>query len=294
MSDLSNTISMGLGTITTDTYDYINNLISSPSVIVLFVVVIVLYIIVFMAFGSGSGSTTGLTDDYDLITSSTSSSSSSSGIIMAILAALFLALIIINGFQYIFGLDIVATLKNLFTSNPELDITVDTLNTNAPPIPEIMLTKQVFNIPNNDYIYPDAKALCSAYGARLATYKEVEDSYNDGGEWCNYGWSDGQMALFPTQQKTFDKLQTIDGHENDCGRPGVNGGYIANPKVKFGVNCYGYKPRMTPTEEELMETMPIYPKTMKDIAMENRVSYWKNKLTEVLVSPFNHNSWSKL
>jgi hypothetical protein len=288
MSDLSNTISMGLGTITTDTYDYVNNLVSSPSVIVLFVVVIVLYIIIFMSFGTGP-----TTDDYG-ISSSSSSSNSSSNIMMAILAALFLALIIINGFQYIFGLDIVATIKNLFTSNPELDIAVDASNINAPPVPEIMLTKQVFNIPNNDYIYPDAKALCSAYGARLATYKEVEDSYNDGGEWCNYGWSDGQMALFPTQQKTYDKLQTIAGHENDCGRPGVNGGYIANPKVKFGVNCYGYKPRMTPAEEELMETMPIYPKTMKDVAMENRVAYWKNKLSEVLVSPFNHNSWSKL
>jgi hypothetical protein len=152
----------------------------------------------------------------------------------------------------------------------------------------------VFNIPGNDYIYPDAKALCSAYGARLATYSEVEEAYKDGGEWCNYGWSDGQMALFPTQKKTFDELQKIEGHENDCGRPGVNGGYIANPKLKFGVNCYGYKPRMNSTEEELMATEPIYPKTAKDIAMENRVNYWKDKLSEILVSPFNHNTWSRL
>jgi hypothetical protein len=28
--------------------------------------------------------------------------------------------------------------------------------------------------------------------------------------------------------------------------------------------------------------------------MENRVNYWKDKLTEILVSPFNHNTWSKL
>jgi hypothetical protein len=157
-----------------------------------------------------------------------------------------------------------------------------------------MLRPQVYNIPGNDYVYQDAKALCSAYGSRLATYAEVEDAYKNGGEWCNYGWSDGQMALFPTQQKTFDNLQKIEGHKNDCGRPGVNGGYMVNPALKFGVNCYGYKPRMTPTEGELMATEPLYPKTEKDILMEKRVNYWKDKLSEILVSPFNSSSWSRI
>lgn len=223
-------------------------------------------------------------------------SNSSSQTLTVIIIAFFIILVIINGLQYFFGVDIIAKLKNLLTGNPEVDITVDTSRVEASkaPVPEILLKKQVFNVPGNDYVYPDAKALCSAYGARLATYKEVEESYEDGAEWCNYGWSDGQMALFPTQQKTYDKLQTIEGHENDCGRPGVNGGYIANPAIKFGVNCYGYKPRINPTEEELMATEPLYPKTLKDIAMENRVNYWKDKLSEILVSPFNHNTWSKL
>ena len=102
------------------------------------------------------------------------------------------------------------------------------------------------------------------------------------------------MALFPTQQSTYDELQKIEGHENDCGRPGVNGGYMANPALRFGVNCYGYKPQMTSQEEELMESVPHYPKTMKDIVMEQRVEHWKNKLAEILVSPFNYNNWSKI
>jgi phage terminase large subunit len=51
---------------------------------------------------------------------------------------------------------------------------------------------------------------------------------------------------------------------------------------------------MTEEEEDLMANQTIYPKTEKDIAMENRVNYWKDKLTEILVSPFNHNTWSKL
>jgi hypothetical protein len=288
MEDSTNTLSSGLGTVANNTYDYINNLLLNPSVIIILVFVLILYVVLFMSLGNNVESPSS--------PSSPSSDTGSSAIITIILVAFFIVLIIINGLQYFFGLDIIAKLKNLFTENPEVDITVDTSRTEAikAPVPEILIRKQVFNIPENDYIYPDAKALCSAYGARLATYKEVEETYKDGGEWCNYGWSDDQMALFPTQQKTYDKLQKITGHENDCGRPGVNGGYIANPKVKFGVNCYGYKPRMNSTEEELMATEPLYPKTLKDIAMENRVKYWKDKLSSILVSPFNHNTWSRL
>jgi hypothetical protein len=284
-NDSTNTVSTGLGTVANDTYNYINNLLSNPSVIIILVIVLILYIILFMTLG-----------DSIPRPPSDNVSNSGSGTITILLVAFFVILVIINGLQYFFGIDIVAKLKNLFTGSPEVDITVDTSRAEAAkaPVPEILIRPQVFNIPGNDYIYPDAKALCSAYGARLATYKEVEDAYKEGGEWCNYGWSDGQMALFPTQQKTFDELQKIEGHENDCGRPGVNGGYIANPKVKFGVNCYGFKPRMTSTEEDLMASEPIYPKTAKDIAMENRVNYWKDKLSDILVSPFNHNTWSRL
>lgn len=283
--DSTNTISTGLGTVANDTFDYINNLLSNPSVIIILVIVLIIYIIIFMSLG-GNNSTPPTNEV----------SNSSSQTITVIIIAFFIILVIINGLQYFFGVDIIAKLKNLFTGNPEVDITVDTSRVEASkaPVPEILLKKQVFNVPGNDYVYPDAKALCSAYGARLATYKEVEDSYEAGAEWCNYGWSDGQLALFPTQQKTYDELQKIEGHENDCGRPGVNGGYIANPAIKFGVNCYGFKPRINSTEEQLMATEPLYPKTLKDIAMENRVNYWKDKLTEILVSPFNHNTWSRL
>ena len=223
-------------------------------------------------------------------------SNSSSNTIYIIIIAFVIILIILNGLQYFFGLDIVAKLKNLLTGNPEIDIKVDTSRLEAAkaPVPEILLSPQVFNIPGNNYGYSDAKALCTAYGAKLASYKEIEDSYKNGGEWCNYGWSDGQMALYPTQEQTFNELQKIKGHENDCGRPGINGGYMANPKIKFGVNCYGFKPRMNSVEEELMANDPIYPKTLKDIEMEKRVNYWKDKLSQILVSPFNHNTWSRI
>ena len=301
MDNSINTVSTNLGSVADDTYNYINQILSNPVVIAILIVVIIVYLVIFMNLGGNSQSSenSGIGDFFGSSSSSSSSieSSSSSGsgsnILTVIVIVFFIILVIINGLQYFFGIDIIATLKNLFTGMPEVDIEV--VNTGlAEPIPELKLKPQVFNIPGNNYVYGDAKALCSAYGARLATYQEVEDSYNSGGEWCNYGWSDKQMALYPTQQKTYDELQKIKGHENDCGRPGVNGGYIANPAVKFGVNCFGNKPKINQEEEELMATEPLYPKTLKDIALEKRVEYWKDKLTEIIVSPFNHSSWSKM
>jgi hypothetical protein len=307
-----NEVNAGLGNVAEDTYNYINNILSNPTVILILVVVLIIYIALFIGLGSGlsggsnSGSPSLLStqslSNNSLIASLTgstsrtlseSSSSSSSSWVFILIALLFVLLIGVNMIQYIYSVDIFAKVKNIFTNHPEVDIVIDNKDQLA-PVPEIKLYKEVFNIPNNTYGYEDAKAVCKAYGARLATYDEVEKAYNRGGEWCNYGWSEGQMALFPTQKSTWDKLQTIEGHEHDCGRPGINGGYIANPHVQFGVNCYGNKPRMTSEEEELMATQPIYPKTMKDIAMEKRVEYWKDKLSEIIVSPFNHTSWSKI
>jgi len=157
---------------------------------------------------------------------------------------------------------------------------------------EIKYKKQVFNIPDNVYTYDNAKALCKAYNAELATYQQVESAYSNGAEWCNYGWSANQLALYPTQQKTYDKLQKIDGHKHDCGRPGVNGGYISNANIKFGVNCYGDKPEITNEEIDIMQNASPYPKTEKDIEFQKEVDSLKKNINSILVSPFNYNDWS--
>jgi hypothetical protein len=276
------TINTGLGSIANNSFDILNTILTNPKIIILFAIIIVIYFALAAHLGTS------------ISTEPISLSESSEQPFAVLFVAFFAVLVVINGLQYFFGVDIVAKLKDIFTERPEVDIVVDNSRVQAAKNSQIFMKKQVFNVPGNDYVYPDAKALCQAYGARLATYSEIEDSYNSGAEWCNYGWSEGQMALFPTQQKTFDELQKIEGHENDCGRPGVNGGYMENPALKFGVNCYGYKPRMTEEEEELMANKPIYPKTKKDQAMETRVQYWKDKLSTILVSPFNQDTWSKL
>jgi hypothetical protein len=213
-----------------------------------------------------------------------------------IIIAILVVLVIVNAFEYFFSINVTAYIQGLFSPKTEVDIVVDqsSIQPSPAPVPTIRFKKQVFNIPGNYYNYNNARALCKAYGAELATYDQLEKAYNDGAEWCNYGWSANQLALFPTQQKTYNTLQTIKGHENDCGRPGVNGGYIANPNVRFGVNCYGNKPKITSEEEELMKTTSPYPVTLQDKVFQKKVDFWKGKVDEILVSPFNHNSWGQL
>jgi len=274
-------------TSTTDPVNYYNKLntfILNPMVFVIVLLIIIAYFVFSSSLGNSESS------DFSSITSSDSSGSGSKvkGIIIVIILVF---LIIVNAFEYFFSVNITAYLTDLFTNKPKVDIVVDQSTFQPSTVPTIKFKKQVFNIPGNYYNYSNAKALCQAYGSKLATYKQVEDSYDNGGEWCNYGWSEGQMALFPTQQKTFDNLQKIKGHENDCGRPGVNGGFMANPNVKFGVNCYGNKPKITQEEEDLMKTATPYPETVKDIAFQKRVDFWKNKVDQILVSPFNYDTW---
>ena len=164
----------------------------------------------------------------------------------------------------------------------------------TPSVPEITTLPQVFNIPDNVYTYTDAKAICQAYGAKLANYQEMDEAYQKGADWCNYGWSDDQMILFPTQMSTYEELQKIKGHEHDCGRPGINGGYISDKTKKFGVNCYGYKPKMTKQEQKIMENTSPIPVTKEEVMFEKEVEYWQKRLKDILVSPFNYNTWSKI
>ena len=45
-------------------------------------------------------------------------------------------------------------------------------------------------------------------------------------------------------------------------------------------------------EKDLMNTQPLYPRTLKDIKEEKLVDYWRQKIPDILVAPFNKNVWS--
>lgn len=305
---------------TINMYDYMNNsLLINPSLYIIGGIVLFLFVILFTGLGGSSSSSSSYSSTNSYSTTSPLSTDDGTNAGLGLVSFFFIGLVLLTvflaGIHYFYGTTAFASLKNIFNPVPIIDLKIDqthgsssgpvdtsanllnTINTIEKDIrgdlPSAFNGKQVFNIPGNYFGYEDSKTICAAYGARLANYDEVESAYNAGGEWCNYGWTDGQMALFPTQKKTYDTLQTIEGHEHDCGRPGVNGGYMANPKMKFGVNCYGVKPEITSEEKELMDNTTPYPKTEKDIKFEKDVAYWKKNLNKLLVSPFNNNEWSR-
>ena len=257
-------------------------------IIVTFVIVLLLYYSLFSSLGNNGAGNSGSSG-----ASGIGTETSGKRTLEIILWSIFIILLIMNGFQYFFNVNITAAIKGLFSDKPKVDLTIQK-KPNENVVPQIKIVKEVYNIPNNAYTYDDAKTICQAYGGSLASYNQVESAYNKGGEWCNYGWSDNQMILFPTQKKTWDKLQTIEGHENDCGRPGINGGRINNPEARFGVNCFGYKPIITPAEQNAMLNTPIHPISMRDQELQRKLEHWKKKVPEMLLSPFNKNSWSIL
>jgi hypothetical protein len=272
--------------------DYLYNILTNPSLLIILSIIVLLFYFLFASLGNSNN-----------VDNVNSSSQSTSGLafLEVILWGTFFLLIFINSAVYFYEFDITAGVNNLFQKDPQIDINVTTpssslsdSNTASDSSSSSVGSKEVFHIPGNDYVYEDAKALCGAYNSRLANYNEVEDAYNKGAEWCSYGWSDGQMALFPTQKATYEELQKIPGHENDCGRPGINGGYISNKAVRFGVNCFGYKPKITPLEREIMNNSEKYPKTLKDLQLEKRTNYWKDHIKNIMLSPFNSTSWSRI
>lgn len=265
--------------------------------IMIFLIILVIFSLLFSNLGGSE---------------SAAPSGSGLNILEVILWSMFLFLLLANGLQYFFGIEAKATVKNLLSGDtPEVGIELSDeskalLKRTLPEINKAKKTKaqkqqeekdkkEVFYIKDNVYTYDEAKAVCKAHDAELADYNQVEKAYEEGGEWCGYGWSKDQMILFPTQKSTWNELQQIEGHENDCGRPGVNGGYIENSKAKFGVNCYGVK--RSPNEFELATLKEMkkkqYPMSQKDKEFNKNVNKYKQmmKSGKLTMNPFNSEKW---
>jgi hypothetical protein len=204
-----------------------------------------------------------------------------------ILLFVFMVIIIgIIGTQYFFGINLTATIQNLFTK-PELDIAI-VQPSNPPPTNQTTPTNLDMSKPQTYHVqgkfdYLNAKAVCKAYNGQIANIKQVMDAYEKGGEWCDYGWSDDHMVLYPTQYKSWKSYQEL-GKKEQCGRPGVNGGYNNNLSQQLGVNCFGKKPKLNG---------PMPKVVLPPNAVDKRVEYWQTKLPTLTVSPFNYNAWNE-
>ncbi len=175
-----------------------------------------------------------------------------------------------------------------------IDITPATTTESKPTTPSPInllaggpqVGSEVFHISDAQFTYDEAAAVCAAYDSQLATLEQIIEAYNSGAEWCGYGWSAGGMALYPTQKATWTELQReVDpGKRTACGRPGVNGGYF-DPMNKFGVNCFGFKPK-----GDFKPPAPL-PGVDKQ-AFDSAVNRFKEMLKTLNLSPWSRNKWS--
>ena len=150
---------------------------------------------------------------------------------------------------------------------------------------------EVFNVSSNKYTYYDAEPLCKALGAELATYEQVKEAWSKGADWCNYGWVKGQLAVYPTSDDTYQKLQS--GPEEQrmaCGRPGMNGGYFDNPEMRFGVTCVGKKPPQS--KSDVLAAAAGAPLSPDALAYDKKVSQFKAEADSMGLLPFNSKSWN--
>jgi hypothetical protein len=176
------------------------------------------------------------------------------------------------------------------------EVTSPSSNDNSPTPSSSVLDKilpgsEVFNVSSNRYTYYDAEPLCKALGAELATYDQVKAAWSKGADWCNYGWVKGQMAIYPTSEETYQKLQGgPEDQRQACGRPGMNGGFFDNPEMRFGVTCVGNKPPQNKHDEaEVAKGAPLSPDAL---AFDKKVSQFKSQADHIGILPFNPNKWS--
>ena len=209
-------------------------------------------------------------------------------ILMISFALVITMMVLLN---YLLGIDITANLEIGDDATPEVEIVVENEVQEAPVV--IQRQKEVFHLPQNIYKYKDAKAVCKAYDSELADIKDIEKAYKNGAEWCSYGWSKNDMALFPTQYKTWEKLQKNSKYKNICGRPGINGGHVKNKDIKLGVNCYGYKPEINSKNRKYMDNLTLYPNNLNNSVKDKELQYYKNNINNIIVAPFNSYSWNE-
>ena len=181
------------------------------------------------------------------------------------------------GIQYFLGVDLTATLSSVF-STPQVNVDIvtdeDKDDPNDPNEPNQSQPKgpETYHVQGR-FDYSMAKSVCKAYDATLASLSQIKQAYDKGAEWCDYGWSEDGMVLYPTQEESWKEYQKE--KKDKCGIPGINGGYNLRKGQRLGVNCYGVKPS---------GMMPLYASPVEK----------PNLPKQGTISPFNYKAWSQL
>ena len=145
---------------------------------------------------------------------------------------------------------------------------------------------ELYNISPNNFTYEQAENVCRELKGKLATKKQIDEAFEKGANWCNYGWSEGQTAYYPIQGSFYSKLQSDPNLGSSCGNIGVNGGYFKDPNLRFGVNCFGIKP----VKDINVDTE--YKNILEMVVPSDEKSQHQSTSTRESILPFNMSSWS--
>ena len=270
-----------------DTKQNLNNFGNNYKILFILIIVIILFYFFFSFSGINS-------ETYPLL-----------NFLYTILWVLFIFIILLNTSSYFFNIDIISEIKNFFTNKNQRDLDIefefakekDAKEKDAKEkdakIQSNVVKKEVYHIPGNRFTFHDAKAICKAFDSDIASYDQLKNAQQNGASWCSYGWSEDQLALYPTNKDDWNKLKNKSDNKYDCGLPGINGGHLKNTNIKMGANCYGIKPEKSKLEKdlELNENNPLYSKTYKEYVFDTRVNQWKDKLGNIVIKGFNNETW---
>ena len=145
---------------------------------------------------------------------------------------------------------------------------------------------EVFLVRNNIFSQDQAPKVCKAlFNSSVATKDQLQDSYNNGANWCNYGWTKEEDQAYYTLQE--------DSNKSFCGgKKGLNGGLLDdNNNYKLGIHCFGKKP----SELEYSSLEKIYQDSSlseNDIAL---LEEYRKKMNVggIKIAPFNNKNWSQ-
>ena len=159
--------------------------------------------------------------------------------------------------------------------------------------------KEVFHI-YSKFNYLEAQEICKSYNGSLATPKQLDEAYTNGANWCNWGWlSDGTIG-YPVQEKYW--LDMEGRHKGHCGpTAGINKVNNIDPLQRYGVNCYGIKPKKTKKDKELdavlgddsEESLNAQIQKCKVSKQKAKKQKWLSKQKkDIRILGFNDSKWS--
>lgn len=172
--------------------------------------------------------------------------------------------------------DLKKAMENKDTSDtvPE-DTSINTMPSN---------TKEVFLVDNNIFSRSEAPKVCRGlFNSDSANKAQLTDSFNNGANWCNYGWTSDGDAYYPLQQDTNNSV---------CeGSLGLNGGPMVEKDYKLGALCYGVKPDDT----KFTSLDQIHRESTFSESDQKMLENYRKKLVNggIKIAAFNDKAWSR-